>query len=223
MTIVGGERTFFHCRGANANFSPADIEREKVAAEIFHLGYLLLLDQFDAPGAAPEFLRQLQQRGVRTSIDVVSENSDRFARVVKPALAYCDYAIMNEIEAGNIAGLEPTRENLPRIAAALLACGVKRQVVIHCPEVGCCLEASGKFTVVPSLDLPPDYVKTNVGAGDAFCAGMLWAFYHDWDATAALRLAACAAATNLAAASSTAGALPLAETLALGEKYAWRK
>jgi sugar/nucleoside kinase (ribokinase family) len=154
MTVAGGERTFFQCRGANAEFAPADVDLENLHAKIFHLGYLLLLDAFDIPGAAPEFLRRIQQRGIRTSIDAVSENSDRFASVIKPALAFCDYAILNEIEAGKTVGIAPEPENMRDILAALLCAGVKRKAVIHCPAAGYCLDASGKFTTAPSLKLP---------------------------------------------------------------------
>ena len=45
MTLPGGERTFFHARGANAEFSEKDVGEKK--CDIFHLGYLLLLDELD--------------------------------------------------------------------------------------------------------------------------------------------------------------------------------
>ena len=50
--------------------------------------------------------------------------------------------------------------------------GVGQRVIVHCPEAGFCLSAEGDFTVVPSLKLPPGYIKGTVGAGDAFCAGV---------------------------------------------------
>jgi len=50
MTEVnGGRRTFFHMRGANALWSGADIAFTRLKARIFHLGYLLLLDELDKP------------------------------------------------------------------------------------------------------------------------------------------------------------------------------
>ena len=48
---------------------------------------------------------QVQQRGIKTSIDVVSEASDRFTRLVPPALKYTDYCIINELEAGQSTGV----------------------------------------------------------------------------------------------------------------------
>ena len=41
---------------------------------------------------------------MKTSVDVVSEDSDRFAKSSDPALAHTDYCILNEIEAGKTTG-----------------------------------------------------------------------------------------------------------------------
>ncbi len=45
MTLPGGERTFFHFKGANSEFGIGDARAEN--ADLFHLGYLLLLDALD--------------------------------------------------------------------------------------------------------------------------------------------------------------------------------
>ena len=37
---------------------------------------------------------------------MVSEDSDRFGKVVSPALKYVDYCILNEIEAGKTTGFK---------------------------------------------------------------------------------------------------------------------
>jgi sugar/nucleoside kinase (ribokinase family) len=90
-----GRRTFFHNRGANALWRGDDLDFRKIKARIFHMGYLLLLDALDEPdkqlgtkGAA--LLAAAQNAGFKTSVDVVSEDSDRFSKVVIPALKYVD-------------------------------------------------------------------------------------------------------------------------------------
>src|SRR5690242_11645540 len=106
MTEQGhGRRTFFHARGANALWRGADLDFSRTRARIFHLGYLLLLDALDEPDAkygtrAARLLATAQSTGIKTSVDVVSEDSDRFPKIVIPALKYVDYCILNEIEAG---------------------------------------------------------------------------------------------------------------------------
>src|SRR4029078_13429583 len=107
----GGRRTFFHMRGANALWDGSDLSFSRVKARIFHLGYLLLLDSLDAPDAkfgtkAARLLAEAQAAGVMTSVDVVSEDSDRFARIVNPALKHVDYCILNEVEAGRTTGFK---------------------------------------------------------------------------------------------------------------------
>ena len=85
-----GRRTFFHLRGANALWRGEDLDFGKAKASIFHLGYLLLLDALDEKDPkfgtrAARMLSAAQEAGLRTSVDVVSEDSDRFAQIVSPA------------------------------------------------------------------------------------------------------------------------------------------
>src|SRR5207248_337532 len=172
-------------RGANALWKGEDLDFEKSRPRIFHLGYLLLLDSLDAPDSkfgtkAARLLAAAQTAGVKTSVDVVSENSDRFARIVKPALKHVDYCILNEIEAGNTTGfkirngkgrLDPAA--LRRAAGALLQSGVRELVVIHFPEGAFARPRKGEDVWLPSLKLPANYIRGTAGAGDAFCAGVL--------------------------------------------------
>ena len=83
------ERTFFQHAGANAHYCEAQIDWERLDVDIFHIGYILLLPALDAED--PEYgtrmarlLHRVQEIGIRTSIDVVSETGDRFARLVTP-------------------------------------------------------------------------------------------------------------------------------------------
>ena len=54
----------------------------------------------------PALLAAAQDAGLKTSVDVVSEDSDRFAKIVAPALKHVDYCILNEIEAGKTTGFK---------------------------------------------------------------------------------------------------------------------
>ena len=225
MTVEGsGARTFFHARGANALFTPDDIDPDALDCDLFHLGYLLLLDGLDASDAAygtvaARLLHDVQARGIPTSVDLVSEQSDRFAQIVRPALKYCDHLVVNEFEGEQATGLscrdasgKVSAAALRRIAEALQALGVRRSVTLHCPEVGVTLTADGAFAAVGSLELPPGWIKGAVGAGDAFCAGMLHAIVTGAAPADGLALASACAAANLAAPDSVSGALPLGET-----------
>ena len=236
MTLAEtGERTFFNMHGADSQLVPDDIDPAALGgSRIFHLGYLLLLDGLDAEDAeygtkAARLLAKVQAAGIKTSLDIVSEQSDRFARIVRPSLKHCDYVVINEVEGSCATGLpatgadgKPSVDGLRRICEALFGLGVREQVVVHCPDLSVSLDRAGGFVAVPSLELPKGWIKGSVGAGDAFCAGMLYSFLKGMSAEEGMRLASCAAAMNLAATDSVSGAKPLNETLALDSRFARR-
>lgn len=231
MTERGGARTFFQYRGANARFDLSDIDVGSLSCELLHVGYAMLLDRLDGEDreygtVMARLLAAVRARGIETSLDVVSETSARFARVVVPAVPYCDYIVLNESEGGLVTGIEPRRadgsvdaEKIKDILRAFVALGVKKKVVIHCPELGASLRPGGEPVVVPSLALPDGYIKGTVGAGDAYCAGILYSALHGAGDEEALEFAACAAACNLSVTDSVSGARSAEETLKLKALY----
>jgi len=230
----GGRRTFFHDRGANALWEGKDLNFATTRARIFHLGYLLLLDALDRPNAtygteAAALLAAAQQAGLKTSLDVVSEDSDRFPRIVTPALRYTDYCIVNEFEAGRTTGAvvrgvdgRLDGEGLRRAARAMQALGVREIVVIHFPEGAYAITADGQETWQDALALPDSWIAGSAGAGDAFCAGMLYGLHEGWITQKCLLTGVCAAAASLADPTCTAGMKPLKACLALAKKYGLR-
>lgn len=232
MTLPSGERTFFHARGANAEFSGRDVSAAD-GFDLFHLGYLLLLDELDSPDEvygtrAARLLADVRSRGVKTSIDLVSAQTGKFKQTVIPSLPHCDYVVVNEIEGGLLTDVsprddagKPITENLRTICERLLALGVNECAVIHCPELSCAMDRTG-FYLLPSLALPKGYIVGSVGAGDAFCAGMLYSFANGIAPLEGMHIASCAAACNLSAADSVGGARPLNETLKLEKEFGRR-
>lgn len=110
MSVNGGQRTFFNYTGASAAFGYEDIPFEELNVTMLHLGYFLLLDKVDN-GDGERILKRAQELGIKTSIDLVSENSDRYLLVL-PCLKYTDNLIINEVEAGKLTGIEPQKENM---------------------------------------------------------------------------------------------------------------
>lgn len=221
--LEGTSRTFFHNKGANSCLSPDHFAEVNVPARIFHLGYLLLLDQLDAEDpiygiVAAKVLHGLQQRGYKTSVDVVSEEGDRFSKVILPCLPYIDYLIINEVEAGACYGKLLRDENgiillseVDKAAHFFINKGVKNVCAIHFPEGGYALNDEGKSFYEPSLMLLASDIVSTVGAGDAFCAGMLYALHEDMNLNEALKLANTSARFNLGHATCTGGAPSLTE------------
>jgi len=232
--INGGRRTFFHNRGANALWDGRDLNFSKTKARIFHLGYLLLLDALDAADKkfgtrAAAVLADAQDAGIKTSVDAVSEDSDRFARIVAPALKYADYCILNEIEAGKTTGFKVRQPDgrldtvaLRHAAGALLQMGVRELVIIHFPEGGFARTRKGEDFWQSSLNLPPKHISGTAGAGDAFCAGVLLGLHEGWDLRRCLETSVCVAAASLFDPTCTGGIKPLKATLDLAKKYKFR-
>ena len=226
------ERTFFVHAGANAYYGEDDIDWDKLDVDIFHIGYILLLPNLDEENAEygtnmAKLLHRAQQQGLKTSIDVVSETGDRFARLVTPALKYTDYCIINELEAQQTTGIvlrdedgKLHEENMPAALKRLHELGVSTWAVIHCPEIGCGMDEKGNYIKVDSLKLPKGYIKGTVGAGDAFCAGVLYGAEKEWTLEKSLELGACSAAASLSAVSASGGVGTVEEVMKLKELYA---
>ena len=224
-------RTFFQYRGANALFDESFIDWDRIDAEILHVGYILLLDALDQADGEygtkmARLLAEAQSRGIRTSIDVVTESGDRFRTLVPPALRYTDYCVINELEAQQITGVllrdEEEKlypEHMEEALRKMKELGVSTWAVIHCPEGGYGLDEKNHFLTVRSLKLPEGYIKGTVGAGDAFCAGVLYGAEKGWGLAESVRLGTCAAAASLSEAGATEGMRPAAEVLKLAEFY----
>lgn len=209
MSLPTGERTLFNAKGANALFDPEDVDNIGLTCNILHIGAILNLERFDMPDrdygtALAKFLAAVQNAGIRTSIDLVSDSTADYPGKIIPALKYCDYVIINEIECCSIWGLTPRYKNgtlnIDAIRDAMertVEGGVSGLVIVHSKEAGFCLNTQGDFTVVPSLQIPLSRIKGSVGAGDAYCAGCLYAIYNHYSEREILEFASTVAACSL--------------------------
>jgi len=228
MTVKStGNRTFFHNKGVNKYLNIIHFDFSQITAKIFHIGYILLLDTLDEPD--PEYgtlmarvLHMAKESGLKTSVDVVSESSYRFERIVPPALKYTDYLILNEIEAGRTAGFqirdksgELNRENLKKTLSKLLDSAESELVCIHFPEGAYAAQKDSEPHFVPSHLCPKGFIASTVGAGDAFCAGMLYGIHEEWDLDRTMRFANTMAAMCLTDMTTSGGMRSMEETLQL--------
>lgn len=224
-------RTFFQYRGANALFDESCIDWDAIHAELLHVGYILLLDALDQEDDTygtrmARLLKAAQDRGIKTSVDVVTETGDRFKKLVPHALKYTDYCIINELEAQQITGIllrdeqgKLYPEHMKEALIKIKDLGVSTWAVIHCPEGGFGLDEEGTYIELDSLMLPKGYIKGTVGAGDAFCAGILYGVQGKWTLERSVRLGICAAAASLSEAGATEGLRPVSQVMELEEKY----
>jgi len=230
----GKSRTFLVFPGASATLDVDDFDFERLNCRWLHMGYILLLDTLDMPD--PEYgtrmarlLHAAQERGIITSVDVVSEVGDRYPKLVPPALKYTDYLVINELEAGKTCGIDLRDENdglirdaIPRVLQTLKDMGVKKWVMIHAPEGSWGLDENGRYVEKTSLLLPEGFIQGTVGAGDAFCAGALLAAYRGDSMEVAMEDGAAAAACSLRQPGASEGVGTLAEARALAGELGYR-
>ncbi len=223
-----GRRTFFHQRGANALLGPEHFDFSATRAKLFHLGYILLLDSLDKPDAtgqpqASTVLQSARAAGLLTSLDCVSENSDRFHSVVKPVLPSVDLFFANDFEAEKLTGIPLGRDaTLSRFAVEmsareLIRLGVGRWAFIHFPEGACACSVAGEIRWQPAVRMPAAEIKGTAGAGDAFAAGVLMGIHENWPMARCLELGVSAAAASLQHPTCSASIRPQAECLALAQ------
>jgi sugar/nucleoside kinase (ribokinase family) len=227
-----GRRTFFHYRGANALYDLEHINLDIVTAKILHLGYLLLLDKLDEVRPderthASQLLDEAQKKGFITSVDLVSENSDRFKKIILPALPYIDILFCNEYEASKLTGIpiNPEKPNLSNIRNAvkrLLQYGVNQWVILHFPQ-GCVAgNNSGDFISQGSVIMPEESIVGTTGAGDAFAAGTLYGLHENWPIPECLKSGVSCAAMSLLEANCSGGIRSLDRTFELAHTNGYR-
>lgn len=234
MTVRStARRTFFHQRGANAFLDDTHFDFESNSARIFHLGYLLLLDRLDQPDPghgtiAARVLQRARSAGYLTSIDLVSEDSDRFKNVVLPALPFVDICFLNEFEIERTTGIAVRqKEGLNRLALEIAAkelfrAGVREWVVVHYPEGAFALGRDGQKQIQGSLCIPQPKIVGTVGAGDAFAAGVLYGLHEGHSIESALRYGVCVAASCLCGAGASDGIRRLEKCLELENEFGVR-
>lgn len=222
-----GNRTFFHHRGANSLLNTKHFNFDNLEGSIMHLGYALLLDSLDE--GDPDFgtvmarvLSMAQDSGIKTSLDMISEDSDRYRRLLPHSLPYCNYLIVNELEASMTTSIairdgdnKLLLDNMEAMADRLLELGVNDLVVIHAPEGGFAKTSEGDYYRQASLKLPKGYIKGAVGAGDAFCAGILYSLYRELPIDKALKIAVSTAASCLSHLGSVEGMVAYEDILKL--------
>lgn len=217
MNVVGESRTFFYAGGANDLFSIEHMQIEKLKQtghRLFYLGYIMLLAKFDqlhpdGSTIAAKALKTAREAGLITCVDLVSAAHADFAKIVSASLPHIDYLILNETEASRALELDIPDRDLSRFMSEagrrFLEAGVNKAVVIHTPSIALWADNDGQELWSSATPIPEAEINSPVGAGDAFCSGLLFAIHEGFAAEKAMWLGHKLAAANLAVATANGG------------------
>jgi sugar/nucleoside kinase (ribokinase family) len=231
----GGRRTMFHHSGANALFDASAADLSAAGARILHAGAPGIHPVMDRPHGGGNgwsaLLQRAQSAGLHTNLELVSLNPGLIAEVALPCLPYLDSIVVNELEAGALAGIDapaPTADGpvdwpaLEAMARQLVERGVSVLAVVHFPA-GCVAAAPGGRTWRQgSVRLRREQVRSTNGAGDAFAAGVILGLHEGWPVERCLRLAVASAAACVRSPSTSAGIRPAAACLADADQAGYR-
>lgn len=229
-----GKRTFFHCQGANALLTPDHFDFSQTSASFLHLGAPGIHETLDAPCGEDAngwvtILKKARKAGLKTNMECISLPPDQLAGLCRPCLPHLDSLVINDHEAGALAGVATVtggRTNIHAVkeaVAKLLSMGVKTLVAAHFP-MGCVIARPGEAPrFSPSVNVLPGAIVCSVGAGDAFASGLHFGLLQGWPLERAATLAHAAAAMCLLSFSTNEALTPADECLALAEKWGFRK
>ena len=105
------------------------------------------------------------------------------------------------------------KQEAMKAASLLLEQGVQRAVIVHSPKGALYLGQHGNSVWSEPEQIPQKEIISSVGAGDAFCAGALYAIHEGWDMEQALQLAHRVARASLGGRTATDAIPKLSELL----------
>ena len=229
-----GRRTHFFHPGVAAAMNPDHFDFSSTRARILHLGLPGAHAAMDVPwrdeaNGWVAVLRRARAAGLLTNLEMMTTSAERLAELGRPCLPQLDFLIVNDFEIGALAGIATRRADgstdvaaVRRAIAAALELGAMRWVVAHFPEGAVAGGRDGAQASLGSVAAPASAIAGVNGAGDAFAAGMIYGLHEDWEIIEALRLAHGTAAASMRAVSTTEGVAPVAECLALADRWGFR-
>jgi sugar/nucleoside kinase (ribokinase family) len=167
-----GDRTFFHCPGADSLFSADDLDMGAVSnAAIVHVGGSLVMETFDGDQTV-KVLETARAAGAMTSLDTAYNSAADPEKLLGGAYAITDYFFTGYEEGQFITGKSDCHD----IASYLRdrGCGT---VIVKLGEKGSyILDDGGGVDIEPF----PATVVDTCGAGDVYVGGFLFGVSQGW-------------------------------------------
>jgi len=232
----GGRRTMFFHPGANDAYTSVGAAIEQSGARILHTGSPGALKLMDTPIAGDEtgwsrLLARAQAAGLHTNMELIDLDDGLTRTLVGPCLPHLSSIVINELEAGTLTGIHAPSPDadgpvdwvtLETMARRLVELGVSTLAVVHFPAGAVAAAPDGRTWRQGSVRLPSDRVRSAVGAGDAFAAGVIHGIHEGWAVPDCLRLAVASAAACVQEAHTSAGIKPVDTCLADADELGYR-
>jgi sugar/nucleoside kinase (ribokinase family) len=235
MAVNGtGKRTFFYCAGSHDHISPDHFDVGASNAAILHLGlpgtHATMDGKWhDEPSGWVAVIKKARAVGMATNLELCPVPPERNAELARPCLPYLDYIVINDAEAGAVAGITTLSGSRADPAAceeaarAILDASAARLVAVHFPAGAVAVSRDGAIVRKPSVRVPQDAIKSANGAGDAFASGMLLGIHEGWPLEKSLALANATAAASLRSVTTNGAVEHWRDCLALADKWGWRE
>jgi sugar/nucleoside kinase (ribokinase family) len=207
-----GERPALHMPGATSSLTRADIDLDTIAAaDVLHIGGPDVLGRF---GGEPlrgvlEFARD---RGVITTMDVLTPGDAAAWGRLQPVLAHVQYFLPNEEQLLALTGCG----DLTGAARRVLALGPDA-VLVSRGAHGAALITANERIDVPAF---PAHVVDTTGCGDACSAGFIVGIQQGWSIEDASWMAMAAASLVVSGLGSDAGIVDFDGTVEILRRHA---
>lgn len=230
---ASGKRTHLFFPGVADVLSPDHFDFSTTQARLLHLGlpgahWIMDAPWHDDSTGWANVLKSARRAGLQTNLELVSTTRGKIRHFGRSCLPHLDLLIVNDYEIGAVADIE-TRDgehtHMPRVCDALkrvFELGPVSLAVAHFPQGAIAVTRDGTVTCVGSVAMPDDAITGVNGAGDAFAAGVIYAWHEGQAITDALRLGHASAAASMRSAATTSSVVSVAECLRLAAQWGWR-
>ena len=219
MSEKKNERTFLYYPGANnlLDTKHFKIDDLKSKPKILYIGYLTLLGKLDRFNYNKTrlniVLEKAKKKNLITIIDLVSNKTSHFQKIVYSALPFTDYLLLNEIEA-QLLFKKSIKKNdnylniklILQLTKKIFKNGLLKGLIIHNSKESVCVLKDQTHNIKSKI-IPQQKIKNAVGAGDAFCAAFIYGIHENWNIEKILKKAH-AAGTAMMKIDASSGYLP---------------
>ncbi len=209
--VENGEQTTFLEDLANKTLNISNFDVVGLDCEIFHIGHICFLDELnksdDVYGTKlARLLAEISGKGIKISIDDISDGAGDCSKKIIPILKYCDIVIMSDLESSAIAGISvKNSDDIKKVMSKFFEYGVKEKVIIRSDASAYLMTADGDVVDVPFIEVSDECEKGKLGYDEAFAAGCIYGIYSGYENAEILELAVAARTVNMSAVDSVSG------------------